>query len=467
MTRENQQKQYYYQQLPTIVPNMPSLTRIAVADRVIRERRSNGHNIRAPSSVGVEIISSAHTSGGGEGMHAEESTLTTAVPVTSSPTNATPEVEHTQHCITTKTPSPSSPPVPGRQSSSEGVSTTHRNKTRSIRHEGRIYNTTYLKKGGVSTYRCTQYLPRGTAGAKWGSFPAAKKINPDAPPLRCPGVLVVDKDRNEKTILIAHECILETSGVILPLSAVQCSSTDSTPKQTKGTRRRDPQSGKTQMKRGRTMWHEGRPYRCTSSNSDRLKLKYRCHRYRPSGGTSAAKSSGSEQAIRWTFYAPAKASNPDAAPYRCPGTLIENRKTNEMTITVPHECTPVHTTTKSKKSASNKDDGRACEYDEPEFESDMFHDGSIAPRKKDALDADASHGDQNVMAGNMESDEGIDAVVDLSIDDDDNNSVSSDKAYYKDMCAALTAALNKRKITEKEARIENRRLRKELKRLRR
>ena len=267
---------------------------------MIRERRSNGHNIRAPSSVGVEIISSAHTSGGGEGMHAEESTLTTAVPVTSSPTNATPEVEHTQHCITTKTPSPSSPPVPGRQSSSEGVSTTHRNKTRSIRHEGRIYNTTYLKKGGVSTYRCTQYLPRGTAGAKWGSFPAAKKINPDAPPLRCPGVLVVDKDRNEKTILIAHECILETSGVILPLSAVQCSSTDSTPKQTKGTRRRDPQSGKTQMKRGRTMWHEGRPYRCTSSNSDRLKLKYRCHRYRPSGGTSAAKSSGSEQAIRWT-----------------------------------------------------------------------------------------------------------------------------------------------------------------------
>ena len=80
--------------LPTIVPDMPTLTRIriAVADRVIHELRSNSHNIRAPSlaSVGVEIISSAHehTIGGGEGVRAEESTLTAAVAVTSPSTNA-------------------------------------------------------------------------------------------------------------------------------------------------------------------------------------------------------------------------------------------------------------------------------------------------------------------------------------------------------------------------------------------
>ena len=340
----------------------------------------------------------------------------------------------------------------------------HQIKTRTIRHEGRSYNTTYLKKGGVSNYRCTQYFPRGTAGAKWGSFPAAKKINPDAPPLRCPGVLVVDEDRNEKTISIAHECLLETSGVILPSSAVQCSSTDSTPKQKKGIRRRDPQSGKTQMKKtGKTLRHEGRPYLCTSSNSDRI--KYRCHRYRPGGGsaaTSAGEPSGTEQSV-WTFYASAKAGNPDAAPYRCPGTLIENRETNEMTITVPHECT-VHTI-KSKicgvSLAPNFHDGLA----ESEF-ADMVkvvngsHDGSIEP-------GDALQGYQNVVASDTESDGGINAVVDLSLDDEDNNSVSSDKAYYKDMCARLTVALNKRKITEKEARIENKRLRKELKRLRR
>lgn len=43
-------------------------------------------------------------------------------------------------------------------------------------------------------------------------------------------------------------------------------------------------------------------------------------------------------------------------------------------------------------------------------------------------------------------------------DDEDNNSDSSSKSYYKNLCVRLTAALNKRQSTEKEAREENKRL---------
>jgi hypothetical protein len=56
------------------------------------------------------------------------------------------------------------------------------------------------------------------------------------------------------------------------------------------------------------------------------------------------------------------------------------------------------------------------------------------------------------------------AVVDAARDDEANNSVSSSKSYHKNLCVHLTAALKKRKITEREAREENKCLTKELSR---
>ncbi len=50
-------------------------------------------------------------------------------------------------------------------------------------------------------------------------------------------------------------------------------------------------------------------------------------------------------------------------------------------------------------------------------------------------------------------------------DDDENKSLSSTKSYYRDLCVRLTTALNKRKITHREARRKNKRMKQENQRL--
>ena len=51
--------------------------------------------------------------------------------------------------------------------------------------------------------------------------------------------------------------------------------------------------------------------------------------------------------------------------------------------------------------------------------------------------------------------------------DDDDNSVSSSKSYYKDLCVRLTFVLEKRKATDKERKNEIKLLKEEIAQLRR
>lgn len=85
------------------------------------------------------------------------------------------------------------------------------------------------------------------------------------------------------------------------------------------------------------------PYTCSLTKDD--VTKYRCFRYRPAGTFGME-----DDIIFWSTYQKAKASNPEGAPYRCPGVMVVNHKTDHRYFAVPHECTLAST---SDAKASN------------------------------------------------------------------------------------------------------------------
>lgn len=77
-------------------------------------------------------------------------------------------------------------------------------------HEGVRYRCSSTKNG-ITRYRCARFLPGGspvtTHDAAWTGYKARKRnSNPSGMPYRCPGVLMLDHNKDQSYVVIAHEC---------------------------------------------------------------------------------------------------------------------------------------------------------------------------------------------------------------------------------------------------------------------
>ena len=250
-----------------------------------------------------------------------------------------------------------------------------------LNREGARYQCTSANRC-QARFLCILHLPAGTSvnasDAKWTRYEAAKKRNPAGTPHRCPGILLVDRETNRETITVAHECMLALTAKPVDSAMVSGAGSESTERNADPTVSRmkearssvgklfpsidddgeddgdyddseDDEDGdggdedyedrpdeacskNTIVKsycKGSYFKHQGIPYTCTSNNNGNAKI--RCLLYLPGGPFNTASN--------WTRYPVAKSRTPKGlAPYRCPGALIVNTETNEMTTMVAHEC---------------------------------------------------------------------------------------------------------------------------------
>lgn len=67
---------------------------------------------------------------------------------------------------------------------------------------------------GISRYRCRRYsgISLTAKDVKWyNHIGSAKARHPDGRPHRCPGTMIVNQETNERTVIVAHECLLVTT----------------------------------------------------------------------------------------------------------------------------------------------------------------------------------------------------------------------------------------------------------------
>ena len=67
---------------------------------------------------------------------------------------------------------------------------------------------------GMSRYRCRRYsgVSLTAKDPKWYNYiGTAKARNPEGKLHRCPGAMVVNQETNERTVIIAHECLIVTT----------------------------------------------------------------------------------------------------------------------------------------------------------------------------------------------------------------------------------------------------------------
>jgi len=75
----------------------------------------------------------------------------------------------------------------------------------------------------------------------------------------------------------------------------------------------------------------------------------------------------------------------------------------------------------------------------------------------------SSSANGDVAVSRKEGDDGANnAMADAPSDDGDDDSVSSTKSYYKDLCEKLTVVLEQRKVADRAARIETKRLKRDV-----
>jgi len=80
-----------------------------------------------------------------------------------------------------------------------------------------------------------------------------------------------------------------------------------------------------------------------------------------------------------------------------------------------------------------------------------------------ALAVTSSSANGDVAVSRKEGDDGANnAMADAPSDDGDDDSVSSTKSYYKDLCEKLTVVLEQRKVADRAARIETKRLKRDV-----
>jgi hypothetical protein len=80
-----------------------------------------------------------------------------------------------------------------------------------------------------------------------------------------------------------------------------------------------------------------------------------------------------------------------------------------------------------------------------------------------ALAVTSSNANGDVAVSRKEGDDGANnAMADAPSDDGDDDSVSSTKSYYKDLCEKLTVVLEQRKVADRAARIETKRLKRDV-----
>ena len=80
-----------------------------------------------------------------------------------------------------------------------------------------------------------------------------------------------------------------------------------------------------------------------------------------------------------------------------------------------------------------------------------------------ALAVTSSNANGDDAVSRMEGDEGANAAMaDAASNDGDDDSVSSTKSYYKDLCEKLTVVLEQRKVSDRAARIETKRLKRDV-----
>jgi hypothetical protein len=366
-----------------------------------------------------------------------------------------------------------------------------------LNHEGIPYICSYVKNG-IAKYRCYLYLPSGTSvtsqDAQWTRYQAARDKSPLGVKLqRCSGAISVNQVDNTITITTAHECTctLATTateksgrgGVVAraspPLIAAAMNS-----------------NNKVLPKTRSHVHYGGVPYICSGTTNG--VSRFRCFLYRPTNAVTMA--------TVWTDYAKAKKQNGGVKPYRCPGTMIlDNNKDEGYVLDVAHECG--HAFVAGPTLAGENEGGCTASNSslvrhraEPmnSASTTTSHRGNIVRKMNDrALIAKSSahtrssreiqpkamqqqHGptDRTITRDEMKSDVPGLADFEHSFDDDntyddislasdneDVNSVASDKSYYKGLCSQLTEALTTRKDENKEFKKENKVLRKENKTL--
>jgi hypothetical protein len=105
-------------------------------------------------------------------------------------------------------------PAPAIETTNLRVAATSIDKTPKngsyLYREGVRYRCTSASDG-CAEYRCYRFLPAGTStssqDSKWTGYKQAKKKKPSGMPYRCPGILIIDHEKDQTFISVAHECM--------------------------------------------------------------------------------------------------------------------------------------------------------------------------------------------------------------------------------------------------------------------
>jgi hypothetical protein len=193
--------------------------------------------------------------------------------------------------------------------------------------------------------------------------------------------------------------------------------------------------------------------------------RFRCDRYLPPGTMPTT-----PNAV-WVGRYAAQKQNPGVPAYRCRGVIVVDKTTGLTSFTTACECSASRIESVPLSSTSTvsawmgplkvNDTGRSV--------------ANVAGERRGVKEEPANNACFGTAVGNMSRNVGggVELRVrkainydedDTSLSSDDASSVTSDKAYYKDLCGRLTASLVDKKATKREnkrVKRENQRLKQE------